>query len=250
MIGLSERSQHPRIFNSFGYIDFCHIWIFRMKIISTNISKLKTVLYNGKEVKTGIFKVPTCNEVIIETLNIMGDEQADLIYHGGEHKAVYAFSFNHYEYWRDILENRHLSNGMFGENFTVSNLTEENIKIGDQLRFGTALLEVSQPRVPCFKLGMALNNKNAVKLFTKNYCTGIYFRVLEPGIAKTGDTVYIEKNSTHSVSVKHLFQAYFDRNYVGAESLFYEAIGLKELAPEWKKKLEKRLFIKNHTQDT
>lgn len=117
-------------------------------------------------------------------------------------------------------------------------------KKGDQFRFGTALLEVSQPRVPCFKLGIALNNKNAVKLFTKNYCTGVYFRVLEPGIEKNGDTVSIERKSTHNISVKNLFQAYFDRSYVDGERLFSEAIVLKELAPEWKEKLLKRLAKK------
>jgi MOSC domain-containing protein YiiM len=217
----------------------------KMKIISTNISKSKTVSYNGKEIKTGIFKLPTSDEVTIETLNIMGDEQADLIHHGGEHKAVYAFSFNHYEYWKSILENRNLSNGSFGENFTVSNLSEEDIKIGDQFRFGTALLEVSQPRVPCFKLGIALKDKNAVKLFTKNYCTGVYFRVLESGVAKTGDTITIEKKSTHDISIKNLFQAYYDRNFVDYEILFSQAIALKELAPEWKAKLAKRLSIKS-----
>lgn len=218
---------------------------FNMKIISTNISKIKTVLYNGKEVKTGIFKVPTDDEVSIETLNIIGDEQADLVNHGGEHKAVYAFSHNHYDYWKDALDNTELTNGSFGENFTVSNLSEEDIKIGDQFRFGTALLEVSQPRVPCFKLGIALNNKNAVKLFTKNYCTGVYFRVLESGVAKSGDVISIEKRATHNITVKNLFQAYFDRSYVGIESLFSEAIALKELAPEWKEKLVKRLSVKN-----
>ena len=119
------------------------------------------------------------------------------------------------------------------------------MKIGDQFRFGTALLEVSQPRVACFKLGIALNNKNAVKLFTKNYCTGVYFRVLEPGTTKTGDTVLIEKRSSRGVSIKNIFQAYFDRNYVGAENLFSEALALKELAPEWKNKLKKRLSIKS-----
>ena len=217
----------------------------KMKIVSTNISKSKIVLYNGKEIKTGIFKIPTCDEITIDTLSIVGDEQADLINHGGEHKAVYAFSFNHYEYWNNILENSNLANGTFGENFTVSNLCEENIKIGDQFRFGTALLEVSQPRVPCFKLGIALNNKNAVKLFTKNYRTGVYFRVLEPGVTKTGDTILIEKRSTHNISIKSLFQAYFDRSFVGSDRIFSEAIELKELAPEWKEKLAKRLSIKN-----
>ena len=216
-----------------------------MKIISTNISRTKTVFHNGKEIKTGIFKVPTCDEVIIEKMNIIGDEQADLIYHGGEHKAVYAFSFNHYDYWKDILENKNLSSGMFGENFTISNFSEENINIGDQYRIGTALLEVSQPRVPCFKLGIALDNKNILKLFTQNYCTGVYFRVLEPGMAKTGDMISVEKKSTHDISIKKLFQAYFDKKYVGSENILSEALALNELAPEWKEKLKKRLSIKS-----
>ncbi|WP_299005141.1 MOSC domain-containing protein [uncultured Shewanella sp.] len=212
-----------------------------MKIISTNISKIKTVLYNGKEVTTGIFKQPIDGEVAIEKLNIMGDEQADRIHHGGEDKAVYAFSFHHYDYWKPILNKRQLSNGSFGENFTISNLFEENIHIGDQLRIGTALLEVSQPRVPCYKLGLALDNKDVVKLFTKNCRTGIYFRVLEPGIAKTGHSVLIEKKSSHGVTIKDLFQAYFDRHYVGADDVLTEALSLRALAPEWKKKIEKRL---------
>ena len=216
---------------------------FSVKIISTNISKSKTISYNGKDVKTGIFKVPTCDEVTIDTFNIVGDEQADLIHHGGEHKAVYAFSSNHYDYWKGILANKNLSYGAFGENFSVSNLSEEDVKIGDQFRFGSTLLEVSQPRVPCFKLGIALNNANAVKLFTKNYCTGVYFRVLEPGVAQTGDTVSIEKHATHDISIKKLFQAYFDRNYVGFERVFSKALDLETLAPEWKDKLAKRLSI-------
>lgn len=216
-----------------------------MKIISTNISRSKTVFYNGKEIKTGIFKVPTCDEVIIDKMNIIGDEQADLIYHGGEHKAVYAFSFNHYNYWKDVLENKNLSSGMFGENFTISNFSEENVNIGDQFRIGTALLEVSQPRVPCFKLGLALDNKNVLKLFTQNYCTGVYFRVLEPGMAKTGNIVSIEKKSSHDISIKKLFQAFFDKKYVGSEDILLEALALNELAPEWKEKIKKRLSIKS-----
>lgn len=216
-----------------------------MKILSTNISKSKTILYNGKEIQTGIFKVPTSDEVTIEKVNIIGDEQADLINHGGAHKAVYAFSFDHYDYWKGVLENQNLSPGVFGENFTISNLSEEKIHIGDHIRLGTALLEVSQPRVPCFKLGIALGNKSAAKLFTQNYCTGVYFRVLVPGIAKTGDVVSIENKATHGISVKTLFQAYFDREFVGFEKILQEALLLEELAPEWKAKLSKKLSIKN-----
>ena len=216
-----------------------------MKIISTNISKIKTLIHNGKEVKTGIFKIPTNEPVVIEKLNIIGDEQADLVNHGGVDKAVYAFSHNHYEYWQKALENENLSSGVFGENFTISDLDEANIHIGDHIRIGTALLEVSQPRVPCFKLAIALNNTNSLKLFTQYYCTGVYFRVLEQGVAKTGDSVVIEKKASHDISVKKLFQAFFDKKYVGYEDILLEALTLPELAVEWQEKLKKKLAIEN-----
>ncbi len=216
-----------------------------MKIISTNISKIKTVVYNGKEVKTGIFKTPTNEPVVIEKLNIIGDEQADLVNHGGVDKAVYAFSHNHYDSWKQTLENDDLAVGAFGENFTISDLDEANIHIGDHIRIGTALLEVSQPRVPCFKLAIALNNKNSLKLFTQYYCTGVYFRVLEQGVAKTGDSVVIEKKASHDISVKKLFQAFFDKKYVGYEDILLEALTLPELAVEWQEKLKKKLAIES-----
>lgn len=215
-----------------------------MKIISTNISKIKTVVHNGKEVKTGIFKTATNEPVTIEKLSIIGDEQADLVYHGGVDKAVYAFSHNHYDYWKKTLANEDLTSGIFGENFTISDLNEANIHIGDHIRIGTALLEVSQPRVPCFKLAIALNNKNSLKLFTQYYCTGVYFRVIEQGVAKTGDTVTIEKKAAHNISVKKLFQAFFDKKYVGYEDVLLEALTLPELAVEWQEKLKKKLAIK------
>lgn len=203
------------------------------------------MVHNSKEVKTGIFKIPTNEPVVIEKLNIIGDEQADLVNHGGVDKAVYAFSHNHYEYWKQILENDDLAVGAFGENFTISDLDEANIHIGDHIRIGTALLEVSQPRVPCFKLAIALNNKNSLKLFTQHYCTGVYFRVLEQGVAKTGDSVVIEKKASHDISVKKLFQAFFDKKYVGYEDILLEALTLPELAVEWQEKLKKKLAIKS-----
>ncbi|MBB1444206.1 MOSC domain-containing protein [Pseudoalteromonas sp. SG43-3] len=216
-----------------------------MKIISTNISKIKTLIHNGKEVKTGIFKTPTNEPVVIEKLNIIGDEQADLVNHGGVDKAVYAFSHNHYDYWKQTLENDDLAVGAFGENLTISDLDEANIHIGDHIRIGTALLEVSQPRVPCFKLAIALNNKNSLKLFTQHYCTGVYFRVLEQGVAKTGDSVVIEKKASHDISVKKLFQAFFDKKYPDYESVLLAALELPELALEWQTKIKKKLCIKN-----
>ena len=214
-----------------------------MKIVSTNISKVKTIFHNNKEIKTGIFKSPTSNEVVITKTNIIGDQQADLINHGGEHKAVYAFSSAHYEYWIKELKNENISFGIFGENFTISNLSEKDIYIGDQFRIGTALLEVSQPRVPCFKLGIALDNKSILKLFTQYYCTGVYFRVIESGVAKTGDQVILEKEAAHEISIRTLFQAYFDKSYIDYKSVLSEAYSLKELAPEWKEKIKKKLSL-------
>ncbi|BED88930.1 MULTISPECIES: MOSC domain-containing protein [unclassified Pseudoalteromonas] len=212
-----------------------------MKIISTNISKIKTVIHNGKEVKTGIFKTPINEPVVIEKLTIAGDEQADLVNHGGVDKAVYAFSHNHYDYWRQTLNNNDLSAGAFGENFTISDLDEANIHIGDRIRVGSALLEVSQPRVPCFKLAIALNNKQSLKLFTQYYHTGVYFKVLEQGVAKTGDAVTIEQKATHNITVKALFQAFYDKKYPDYESVLLAALELPELALEWQTKIKKKL---------
>ena len=217
-----------------------------MHIISTNISKIKTVVHNGKEVKTGIFKTPTNESVVIEKLNIIGDEQADLVNHGGIDKAVYAFSHNHYDYWKRALKNDDLAVGAFGENFTISDLDEQNIHIGDRIRLGTALLEVSQPRVPCFKLAIALNNKQSLKLFTQYYHTGVYFRVLEQGMAKTGDAVIIEHKAKHNISVKTLFQAFFDKQYPDCESVLLAALELPELALEWQTKIKKKLSLELH----
>lgn len=214
-----------------------------MHIISTNTSKIKTIVHNGKAIKTGIFKTPTNEPVVIEKLNIIGDEQADLVNHGGIDKAVYAFSHNHYDYWRRTLDNDDLAAGAFGENFTISDLDEQNIHVGDRIRVGTALLEVSQPRVPCFKLAIALNNKQSLKLFTQYYHTGVYFRVLEAGMAKTGDGVIIEHKAIHNISVKSLFQAFFDKHYTDYESVLLAALELPELALEWQTKIKKKLSL-------
>ena len=212
-----------------------------MKIVSTNISKIKTTIHEGKEVQTGIFKEPVETELVIEKLSIKGDEQADLVNHGGVDKAVYAFSAGHYPFWEETLGVSALPPGSFGENFTVTDLNEENFNIGDQYRFGSALLEVSQPRVPCFKLGIALKNKQAPKLFIQNAETGVYFRVLESGKVKTGDSVVLEKKADNGINVKDLFRAYFDKEFNDSEHVLSVAYELDELAEPWKEILGKKL---------
>ncbi len=212
-----------------------------MKVISVNVSAAAKVEYNGETISTGIFKKPLNNSVNVNSIGLAGDEQADLLNHGGAYKAVYGFSSDHYEYWRQILENPNLPLGAFGENLSISNLDESQMCIGDRLRVGTCLLEVSQPRVPCFKLGIALGNTHAPKLFTKTFRTGVYFRVLEEGALAQGDEVVKTFSAPNSVSVEALFQAYFDKSYEGAKAVFLKALKLDGLAPEWKEKLAKRV---------
>jgi MOSC domain-containing protein YiiM len=212
-----------------------------MKIISTNIAKVTTMMHQGKAIRTAILKQPTIKEVSIERTCVIGDEQADLKWHGGEEKAVYAFSANHYPYWQQQLNNDSLSAGMFGENFTISDLAEEDIHIGDRFRLGSALLEVSQPREPCFKLALAVKDERILKLFTRRYCTGVYFRVIETGHAKTDDLVYCEHKENHGITVKKLFRAFFDNKYSDATQVMKTALTLPTLAPEWQEKLQTRL---------
>jgi len=212
-----------------------------MKLVSINIAQPTEVEYLGKIVSTGIFKQPINSQVYVNQNNITGDGQSDLIHHGGEHKAVYGFAAEHYHYWRETLERPDLSYGAFGENLTISALTESTLCIGDQLQIGDTILEVSQPRVPCFKLAIALDNKQAPNLFTKSYATGIYFRVKQQGFINVNDKVTLIKSHSKQLSVAALFRAYFDRSYSDAVAVLESAATIEELAPEWQEKIAKKL---------
>ncbi|WP_216086350.1 MOSC domain-containing protein [Marinomonas posidonica] len=205
------------------------------------MSKIKQVTYKGQSISTGIFKEPIKGKFTVNKENIEGDEQADLENHGGPHKAVYAFSYDYYDYWRTELEDSSLKIGIFGENLTVTSLNESNIYIGDRFQLGGCILEVSQPRMPCYKLGIALNNPKAPKRFIESYCTGVYFRVIQEGDIEVGNQLIRIYQQPDAISIKTLFQAYFDRQYDGAQDIFKQALLIKELAPAWKKAITKRL---------
>lgn len=171
----------------------------------------------------------------------MGDQQVDLINHGGEHKAVYAFSTNHYDFWRNKLNNSDLSFGQFGENLTITALDEAILCIGDQLQIGNCRLEITQPRVPCFKLGIALDNTAMPKLFVQNGATGIYFRVLQAGSISVGDQLEITYQHPKQLSVQTLFKAYFDKDFVHSAEIMTIAASIDELSNEWREKVLSRL---------
>jgi len=212
-----------------------------MQLLSINISLPIQVDNNGKMITTGIFKKPIEEPVFVSKVNLNGDLQADLKNHGGEHKAVYAFSSDHYSYWSNVLQNSELKPGAFGENLTISGFDESILHIGDQLSIGQCILEVTQPRVPCSKLGLAMNNKNMPRLFIENFATGAYLRVLQEGIIEKGCKVEIIKEGSLKVTVKSLFRAYFDKNHQASRSVMETAIQIPELSSEWAKKLSIRL---------
>ena len=211
-----------------------------MYVMSVNVARVREINFQGESHKTGIFKEPVAGLVAVSTLGLQGDRQCDLLNHGGEHKAVYGFALEHYGHWRETLANPGLEPGAFGENLTISGLDEEAICIGDQFTIGSVLLEVSQPRVPCFKLGIALEDERAPALFSQYFHTGIYFRVLQEGSLKKGITC--ERTFSHpaGLSVHSLFRAFYDRDYPDRSSLLANACKLEALAPEWQHKLRTR----------
>ncbi len=183
-----------------------------MELISTNVGLPREVSWRGKTVSTGIFKSPVAGPVRLGALNLEGDGQADLSVHGGLNKAVYAYPAEHYEFWRGELSDAELTWGYFGENFTTEGLLEDNLYIGDTFHLGSALVRVTEPRQPCYKLGIRFGRSDIVKRFLASRRTGFYFAVVKEGVVQVGDTFVSVERSTHGISVADVTRLYaFDR---------------------------------------
>lgn len=198
-----------------------------MRIVSLNAGVLETVVSHGREVTTGIFKSPVPGPRMLRRLNLDGDRQADLENHGGRDKAVYAYPSEHYEFWRYELPDMELPWGMFGENLTTEGLNEENACIGDRFRIGDAGVQVTQPRIPCYKLGIRFGRDDMVKRFLASRRSGIYFSVLEEGLVNVGDPIERIHRSEHGISVAEVNRVFVNgsddldavRRIVGLEIL-------------------------------
>jgi len=210
-----------------------------MKLISINVSKPKPITYQGRNVLTGIFKQPVEGRLHVGRLNLEGDQQADLSVHGGPHQAVYVYPFEHYASWQQELRRDDFALGQFGENFTVSGMLENQVCIGDVFRVGSALFQVTQPRVPCFKLATKMGSPEFPKLFMASARTGFYLRVMEEGDVGAGDPIVQEGKSSLGMTVESVFRlAYFDReNVVDIK----QAVCLASLSPGWQRMFEERL---------
>jgi MOSC domain-containing protein YiiM len=191
-------------------------------------------------VTTSIFKEPVTGRIRVDRLNLAGDEQSDLTVHGGPDKAVYVYPSEHYVYWREQLPDFPLPWGAFGENFTSDGLFENEIGIGDQLQIGTAEFVVTQPRMPCFKLGIRFDRPDMVKRFLKSGRSGFYLRVLQEGDVGAGDTVRFTTRDERSVSVADIVTLYTAED--PSADLLRRAVELPALPESWRDFFRKRLW--------
>jgi MOSC domain-containing protein YiiM len=179
-----------------------------MKIVSVNVGLPRTIQWKGLEVTTSIFKSAVSGPVMLYRLNLEGDRQSDLENHGGCPKAVYAYPSEHYEVWREELPGIDLQWGSFGENLTTDGLREEDTFIGDHFRIGQAIVMVTQPRIPCYKLGLRLGRDDMVKRFLASSRSGIYFSVVEEGFVAIGDRMERIKEDEERISVADVNRAF------------------------------------------
>ncbi|EDP69473.1 MOSC domain protein [Flavobacteriales bacterium ALC-1] len=180
-----------------------------MKVISTNIAQPTTFIWQGKEVTTGIYKKPTDVSIFLGKEEVLGDEVSDRRVHGGEYKACYLFSANHYPYWRNMYPNLHWTYGMLGENLTVEDLDEKQLYIGDIYRLGKAIVQITIPREPCFKFAHKFGSEDVLQQFIDHGYSGTYVRVIEKGEVKVGDTFEIILKAKHTISIFQLFELLF-----------------------------------------
>jgi MOSC domain-containing protein YiiM len=203
-----------------------------MKILSVNVGLPKAVSWQGKLVTTGIFKEPVNSPVMMRTLNLEGDRQADLTVHGGVTKAVYAYPSEHYLYWRTELPGVDLPWGMFGENLTTEGLLEENVYIGDRFRVGETEVMVTEPRMPCYKLGIKFGRADIIKRFLASRRTGFYFAVVREGMVGTGDAIKLIGQEQQDISVADITRLYaFEKDDLKS---LRRAIEVEALPESWK----------------
>ncbi len=210
-----------------------------MKVISVNVGKPQEHEWRGLRVRTAIFKSPVEGPIAVGKLNLDGDEQGDLTVHGGPDKAVYAYPHEHYAYWQSQLPGYALALGNFGENLTLAGVSEEAIHIGDQLQIGSARFTVTQPRSPCYKLGVRFDREDMTKRFYESRRFGFYLRVLREGKLQAGDAVTVVSWDPNAVSVADVTRLFTGDSH--DQALLERALTLATLPSGWRDALHERL---------
>lgn len=213
-----------------------------MQIVSLNIGLPRDVVWHGRTVTTGIFKEPVAGRVALRRLNLDGDRQADLSVHGGPFKAVYCYPVEHYAPWTEELGGGALPMGAFGENLTTEGLNEDDVHIGDEFSIGTARVVVTQPRMPCYKLGIRFQDDGMVKRFLASRRTGFYLAVVREGDLGAGDAIVPAGEDPQRLRVADITRLYvaraFDRDDAETAKKALEVAALPE---SWKEYLRDRL---------
>jgi MOSC domain-containing protein YiiM len=211
-----------------------------MKVISVNVGLPREVVWHGRSVRTSIWKAPVPGRVRASRLDLAGDEQSDLTVHGGEDKAVYVYPTEHYPYWAHELSGAELPWGAFGENFTTEGLLEGDVKIGDRLRVGQAEFQVTQPRMPCYKLGIRFGRDDMVKRFHKSGRSGFYLSVTREGEVGAGDAIEFVARDPHGVTVADISALY--AHDAENQPLLQRAIDVPALPESWRDYFRERLW--------
>jgi len=210
-----------------------------MKILSVNVGHPRETTWKGRVVTTGIFKEPIEGRAMVRKLNLDGDGQADLSVHGGINKAVYLYSAEHYEYWREELPDMDLPWGMFGENITAEGLYEDAVNIGDRFRIGSTELMVTEPRMPCYKLGMRFGRDDIIKRFLASRRSGFYFKVLHEGDVGAGDAIELIGRDGNNITVADITRLYVDdKDNLG---MLRRAVQVEALPEKWQGHFRRRI---------
>lgn len=209
-------------------------------MISTNISESQTIIWKGKKEQTGIFKKPVLGGIYLGDTDVRDDAVVDRKYHGGVDKACYLFTADVYEEWKKKFPNSDWNLGMFGENLTVQGLDEREIYIGDQYQIGEALVEVSEPREPCYKLGIRFGTQKVLKPFINQPHCGVYVRVLAQGKVYEGDEMKLVKRVQEEFTMARIYWLRYHAEQEDIEEV-KRAMDLTSLAFSAKRGLEKRL---------
>ena len=210
-----------------------------MKLLSVNVAMPRAVEINGERVSTGIYKLPALGPVRLGRLTLEGDGQADLSVHGGEYQAAYSYPFEHYAHWERRVGAGPYPPGMFGENFTISGLLEDSVNIGDIWRIGAVRVQVTMPRVPCFKFGHKIGRPGILKEFLHSGRSGFYHRVLKGGIVTAGDAIHLVERDPRGITVREMLG--MQKLGEGDELLLRRALEIECLPPSLRQKLEFRL---------
>ena len=210
-----------------------------MKVLSVNIGKAQTITWRGKQVKTGIYKYPVQEPLFLGLEDVVGDSVVDRKYHGGIDKACYLFSEDHYARWKMLYPELDWQPGMFGENLTVAGLNEQEIFIGDIYEIGSALVQVTQPRQPCFKLGVRFGSQKVLREFIEYGYAGVYVRVLQKGKVSQEDQLTLIERKKSNPSIFEIFKLLYTEEY--SHKTIELAANTEFLAASCKRDLLKKL---------